>query len=142
LSDALRCISSRMSILNLRAYSADSLSDKLSRRWVQKRVQVLGRGPLQPVRHIREQSRKKGNVTKAPYREHVPPDVTACIFWLKNRNPAQWRDAWQLEATLGKYVIADLEWMKEAYRLTRKDGAPGIDGVTADEYATNLEVGR
>ena len=30
--------------------------------------------------------------------------------------------------------------MKEAYRLTRKDGAPGIDGVTADEYATNLEA--
>jgi hypothetical protein len=22
----------------------------------------------------------------APYREHVPPDVTACIFWLKNRD--------------------------------------------------------
>ena len=30
--------------------------------------------------------------------------------------------------------------MKEAYRLTRKDGAPGIDGVTADDYATNLEA--
>ena len=27
-----------------------------------------------------------------PYREHVPPDVTACIFWLKNRRPGQWRD--------------------------------------------------
>jgi hypothetical protein len=26
--------------------------------------------------------------------------------------------------------VLDLEWMKEAYRLTRKDGAPGIDGVT------------
>jgi RNA-directed DNA polymerase len=37
------------------------------------------------------------------------------------------------------YVI-DLEWMKEAYRLTRKDGAPGIDGVTAADYATNLEA--
>jgi RNA-directed DNA polymerase len=37
------------------------------------------------------------------------------------------------------YVI-DLEWMKEAYRLTRKDGAPGIDGVTAAEYAQNLEA--
>jgi hypothetical protein len=36
--------------------------------------------------------------------------------------------------------VIDLEWMKEAYRLTRKDGAPGIDGVTADEYATNLEA--
>jgi RNA-directed DNA polymerase len=30
--------------------------------------------------------------------------------------------------------------MKEAYRLTRKDGAPGIDGVTAPEYAANLEA--
>jgi hypothetical protein len=24
----------------------------------------------------------------APYVERVPPDVTACIFWLKNRDPA------------------------------------------------------
>ena len=30
--------------------------------------------------------------------------------------------------------------MKEAYRLTRKDGAPGIDGVTAADYAKNLEA--
>ena len=36
--------------------------------------------------------------------------------------------------------VIDLEWMKEAYRLTRKDGAPGIDGVTANEYANNLET--
>src|SRR5262249_41026340 len=34
----------------------------------------------------------------------------------------------------------DLEWMQEAYRLTSKDGTPGIDGVTADEYATNLDA--
>jgi hypothetical protein len=36
--------------------------------------------------------------------------------------------------------VIDLAWMKEAYRLTRKDGAPGIDGVTANEYAANLET--
>ncbi len=24
--------------------------------------------------------------------KHYPPDVTACIFWLKNRQPAKWRD--------------------------------------------------
>lgn len=36
--------------------------------------------------------------------------------------------------------IIDLDWMKEAYRLTRKDGAPGIDGVTAADYEVNLEA--
>ena len=30
--------------------------------------------------------------------------------------------------------------MMEAYRLTRKDGAPGIDGVTAAYYEVNLEA--
>ena len=30
--------------------------------------------------------------------------------------------------------------MKEAYRLTRKDGAPGIDGVRAADYEATLEL--
>lgn len=25
-------------------------------------------------------------------RKHFPPDTTACIFWLKNRQPDKWRD--------------------------------------------------
>jgi len=33
----------------------------------------------------------------------------------------------------------DLQWMYEAYILTRKDGAVGIDGVTANEYRKNLK---
>lgn len=33
----------------------------------------------------------------------------------------------------------DMDWMREAYRRTRKDGATGVDGQTADEYASNLE---
>jgi RNA-directed DNA polymerase len=36
--------------------------------------------------------------------------------------------------------VIDLDWMKEAYRLTRKDGAPGIDGVTSATYEMDLEV--
>ncbi len=28
----------------------------------------------------------------APFREVIPPETTACIFWLKNRQPEQWRD--------------------------------------------------
>ena len=33
----------------------------------------------------------------------------------------------------------DIEWLREAYRLTRKDGAPGVDGQSATEFAANLE---
>lgn len=33
----------------------------------------------------------------------------------------------------------DIEWLHEAYRRTRKDGAVGVDGQTAKEYASNLE---
>jgi RNA-directed DNA polymerase len=36
--------------------------------------------------------------------------------------------------------LIDLEWMCEAYELTRKDGARGIDGVTAERYEANLEA--
>jgi group II intron reverse transcriptase/maturase len=36
--------------------------------------------------------------------------------------------------------VIDLDWMKEACRLTRKDGAPGIDGVTAADYEADLEA--
>lgn len=35
---------------------------------------------------------KKGDIKSQPYIEHHPPDTTACIFWLKNRQPANWRD--------------------------------------------------
>lgn len=33
----------------------------------------------------------------------------------------------------------DYEWVRYAYECTRKDGAVGVDGQTADEYAANLE---
>lgn len=33
----------------------------------------------------------------------------------------------------------DVEWLEEAYRLTNKRSAAGIDGVTATEYGANLE---
>lgn len=41
----------------------------------------------------------EGNVVRAPYREHVPPDTTAMIFWLKNRKPEDWRDKREQELT-------------------------------------------
>ena len=33
-----------------------------------------------------------GEIVKTPIRKYYPPDTTACIFWLKNRQSADWRD--------------------------------------------------
>jgi group II intron reverse transcriptase/maturase len=40
--------------------------------------------------------------------------------------------------TLAHHI--DLEWLREAHRRTRKDGALGIDGQSAQEYETELEA--
>jgi RNA-directed DNA polymerase len=39
--------------------------------------------------------------------------------------------------TLAHHI--DIEWLREAHRRTRKDGAVGVDGQTATEYAAQLE---
>jgi RNA-directed DNA polymerase len=39
--------------------------------------------------------------------------------------------------TLAHHI--DIDWLKEAYRRTRKDGATGVDGQTAADYAADLE---
>jgi hypothetical protein len=63
----------------------------------------------------------------AHYVEHMPPDVTAGIFWLKNRDPKNWRDVQNVDHVLGKYIISDRpmtqeEWAKE--RATIIDETP------------------
>jgi phage terminase Nu1 subunit (DNA packaging protein) len=32
--------------------------------------------------------------------KHIPPDTTACIFWLKNRRPDRWQDVKRFEAEM------------------------------------------
>jgi len=44
---------------------------------------------------------KDGKVTKVKYREHLAPDTTACIFWLKNRRKDLWRERPEAEQPLG-----------------------------------------
>ena len=42
----------------------------------------------------------EGVVTETPYVKHHAPDTTACIFWLKNRKPTDWRDKQETELTV------------------------------------------
>ena len=39
--------------------------------------------------------------------------------------------------TLAHHI--DVDWLREAYRRTRKDGARGVDGQSAEQYAEHLE---
>lgn len=47
------------------------------------------KGYSHPDIHV---SNYKGVITKTDLTKHYPPDTTAAIFWLKNRQPDKWRD--------------------------------------------------
>jgi RNA-directed DNA polymerase len=36
--------------------------------------------------------------------------------------------------------LIDIEWLERANQKTRKDGAPGVDGQTVEDYAANLKA--
>ena len=44
----------------------------------------------------------------------------------------------QMAFTSLSYLM-DIDWLKEAYRRTRKDGAVGVDGMSAEDYEQDLE---
>jgi len=72
----------------------------------------------------------QGQILRAPTREHVPPDTTAAIFWLKNRRPDQWRDKQELDHKSSDGSMtprSDMERLKAITALaTRvKDGSGG-----------------
>ena len=54
----------------------------------------------------------QGVVTETPYRNHCPPDVTAQIFWLKNRRPDLWRDKREQELTGKDGAPLTITWLK------------------------------
>ena len=51
-----------------------------------------------------------GEIVITPTIKHYPPDTTAAIFWLKNRQPARWRDKQETEQSgdAMQKILADL----------------------------------
>ncbi|MDV3749677.1 terminase [Elizabethkingia anophelis] len=41
----------------------------------------------------------EGSIERVPIKKIYPPDPTSAIFWLKNRQPAKWRDKQEVEQT-------------------------------------------
>jgi hypothetical protein len=51
-------------------------------------------------------SQHQGAVTVTRLKKHYPPDTTACIFWLKNRKPQEWRDRGELKGDQEQVLVA------------------------------------
>jgi hypothetical protein len=74
---------------------------KLAKESADKRVeQSLYRRALGYSHDSVHVSNYRGEITLTPIVEHFPPDTTACIFWLKNRKPEQWRDKLDVDLNL------------------------------------------
>jgi hypothetical protein len=61
-----------------------------------------------------------GKVIRAPTIEHVPPSDTACIFWLKNRDPKRWRDKVELTGNATIDLSKKPETIEEAQAQYRE----------------------
>lgn len=47
----------------------------------------------------------KGKIVTTKLTKHYPPDSTAAIFWLKNRNPGKWRDKQEIEHSVAEKQV-------------------------------------
>ena len=82
-------------------------------RWKQKYPSfrmVLNSWKLEADRKVEEAlyNRATGmTVATEQGMKELPPDTTACIFWLKNRNRNEWRDKQDIEHS-GNLTITDM----------------------------------
>jgi hypothetical protein len=61
-----------------------------------------------------------GQPVIVPFQEKYPPDTTACIFWLKNRQSDHWRDKQELDINHRLAAMTDQEIEDELAQLTRR----------------------
>jgi hypothetical protein len=60
----------------------------------------------------------RGQPVTANYTVQLPPDVRACIFWLRNRRPEQWRENRPLVEE------ADEDWVRQLDEASARAPAP------------------
>jgi hypothetical protein len=81
-------------------------------------------------------------VVTSLYHQALAGNVTACIFWLKNRRPSEWRDVQNISADIGHYIISDhplseSEWIEQRTRLI--DATPSPDDAGARQSGNNSD---
>jgi hypothetical protein len=86
----------------------------------------------------------EGSSWEHGYVKHYPPDVTAAQYWLKNRQPATWRDKQEVEHSgeIGGVLVVPGEsdpddWSAFAKRQQATLGASKADGNGANGAGGN-----
>jgi hypothetical protein len=74
----------------------------------------------------------QGKPVTVTYTTELPPDVQACIYWLRNRRPGQWRENRPLES-------ASLEFT-ELEKASRRVAEPADDERPDDTAARRREA--
>jgi len=69
----------------------------------------------------------QGVVTATSYKEHVPPDTTAAIFWLKNRRANDWRDKTEVHHKHTVEQLSDNELERIAAAGREGTAEPALD---------------
>lgn len=73
----------------------------------------------------------QGTPLIVPTIKHYPPDPTAGIFWLKNRQPAKWRDKQEIEHS-GE-VTSNISSLTTEELIKRAEAAKAIEGAKKSE---------
>ncbi len=77
------------------------------------------------VTETREQEGPDGSITRTKETKQVPPNVTAQVFWLKNRQPAKWRDKQEIQQDISLTGVATIEQLDamfaDAIRKSEED---------------------
>lgn len=61
------------------------------------------------VTETRVQEAPDGNITRTTETKQVPPNVTAQVFWMKNRQPSKWRDKQEIQQDVSITGVASIE---------------------------------
>jgi hypothetical protein len=89
----------------------------------------------------------EGQVIRVPIVEHVPPNTSAAIFWLKNRQRDKWRDKFEVEGEVNgtvehrHTVEADPKRLAIALLATLRKAieAPTIEGEVVESDTADVQ---
>ena len=62
----------------------------------------------------------QGKALEVAYTEHYPPDTTACLFWLKSRQPERWREKIEHDHFAPAEMLASLDAAGERAKNVRR----------------------